>query len=126
MRPRRAHDPPVENDVTRRTADRLEGALAASDRAEPGAVWHLQQYVSMLRLPQPAQNPRLPLARFLCKLQLHDGRWDLRERELERLPNPGEELSFADGTTWVVDRTDDVSRARGPAASRPIVVCLAA
>lgn len=121
-----AQDPPVEHDVTRLTADRLEGALASDSSARPEAVRHLQHYVSLLRQPIPAGRPRIPHGRFLCKLQLGDGRWDLRERELERLPAPGEELCFDDGTTWVVARTEDLARARGPATPRPMVVCLAA
>ncbi len=116
----------MDPDLTRRTAERLEGALAASAKAQPEAVQHLQQYISMLRQPLPGGRPRIPYGRFLCKLQHGDGRWDVRERELERLPARGEELSFDDGTTWVVDHTEDLARARGPATPRPVVVCLAA
>lgn len=116
----------MDPDFAQRTADRLEGALAASTQAEPEALKHLKEYVSMLRQPLPAGRPRVPFGRFLCKLQHDDGRWDVQERELERPPSPGEALRFEDGTTWIVDRTEELLRARGPATPRPVVVCLAA
>jgi hypothetical protein len=92
--------------AVRASAQVLWGADA--DRAmHVAAIEHLAEYAAMLRAlverPAAAAEASEPtLARYLLKLELADGRWDLVERNLPERPRPGTLLDLCSCGAWQV------------------------
>lgn len=92
--------------AVRASAQVLAGAGA--DRAmHLGAIEHLAEYAAMLRglveRPSAAPEARDPTsARYLLKLELGDGRWDLVESNLPERPRPGALLNLSACGAWQV------------------------
>ncbi len=71
------------------------------------AIEHLAEYAAMLRAlverPSAAPEPAGPAsARYLLKLELADGRWDLVERNLPERPRPGTLVNLSSCGAWQV------------------------
>ena len=92
--------------AVRASAQVLPGADA--DRAmHVSAIEHLAEYAAMLRglVERPSAAPEASepaSARYLLKLELADGRWDLVESNLPERPGPGTLLNLSACGAWQV------------------------
>jgi len=71
------------------------------------AIEHLAEYAAMLRalVERPSAPPEASepaSARYLLKLELGDGRWDLVESNLPERPRPGTLLNLSACGAWQV------------------------
>jgi hypothetical protein len=83
------------------------------------AVARLGNYVGMLR---DAEAPLRTIGAFSFKLELNDGRWDVEELNMPKVPRVGDVLSFH-GTTWRVRASQLVKPRPAGRPAREVFVC---
>jgi hypothetical protein len=79
------------------------GIAGEEDRQQHlAAIAHLADYAALLRTTAAADHAATDADRYLLKLELADGRWDLIERPLPARPHPGLVLDLAACGAWQV------------------------
>jgi hypothetical protein len=119
------------NDRAGRNADHLDQYLAATarddavDSSRAEAVAHLDAYVNLLRetLSSALEGVPAPPRRMMLKLEFDDGRWDITEDEVTRMPSVGDSLRLADGRLTRVREIQRVLSGRSCKPPRTILVC---
>jgi hypothetical protein len=97
-------------------------------RAHLAAIAHVAEYAALLRRSAEPTGRRLAsgiaqYGRYLLKLELPDGRWDLVEAQLDLPPSLGSVIDVTSLGTWEVRRSELVKSKPSRKSAREFFVC---